>query len=107
MLVGIIPPAAGTPACIPRLTSAAFPYIRLLMKSSVANSRVQVLIVLALLTAAVTILNAGQRGAPQAAALQDGQVLPLWSGPAPGALGTAEPDVPTMTAYLPRTMTQN
>jgi acetyl esterase/lipase len=26
---------------------------------------------------------------------------PLWSGPAPGALGTADKDIPTLTAYLP------
>src|SRR6476620_8143858 len=43
----------------------------------------------------------------QPAALQDGQVIPLWSGPAPGALGTADADIPVMTAFLPRTMTAN
>jgi acetyl esterase/lipase len=43
----------------------------------------------------------------QPAALQDGQVIPLWSGPAPGALGTADTDIPVMTAFLPRTMTAN
>ena len=34
--------------------------------------------------------------------IQDAQSLPLWSGPAPGALGTDESEVPRMTAYLPR-----
>jgi acetyl esterase/lipase len=28
-------------------------------------------------------------------------VFPLWSGPAPGALGTSEKDVPTLTVFLP------
>ena len=42
---------------------------------------------------------------PTASALQDGQVLPLWSGPAPGALGTGEADIPALTVFLPRTMT--
>ena len=35
-------------------------------------------------------------------ALQDSQTLPLWSGAAPGAQGTEDRDVPTITAYLPR-----
>jgi acetyl esterase/lipase len=35
--------------------------------------------------------------------IQDMQVLPLWSGPAPGAQGTADTDIPKMTAWLPRT----
>jgi acetyl esterase/lipase len=37
--------------------------------------------------------------------IKDGQVIPLWSGAAPGALGAEDGDVPTMTVYLPRTMT--
>jgi acetyl esterase/lipase len=43
----------------------------------------------------------------QPAALQDGQLIPLWSGAAPGAFGAAETVIPIMTAYLPRTMTAN
>jgi acetyl esterase/lipase len=43
----------------------------------------------------------------QQPALKDGQVLELWSGPAPGALGAAEEDVPAMTVFLPRTMAPN
>jgi acetyl esterase/lipase len=39
--------------------------------------------------------------------LQDGQVIPLWSGAAPGALGTADSDIPTITVYLPRNLTAN
>jgi acetyl esterase/lipase len=34
--------------------------------------------------------------------IQDLQTLPLWSGPAPGAQGTDETDIPRITAYLPR-----
>lgn len=34
--------------------------------------------------------------------IQDGQILPLWSGPAPGAQGTDAKDIPTITVYLPR-----
>src|SRR5579884_2887744 len=33
---------------------------------------------------------------------QDGQIMPLWSGQAPGALGTADTDIPTITVFLPR-----
>ena len=36
--------------------------------------------------------------------IKDGQVIPLWSGAAPGALGAEESDVPTITVYLPRTV---
>jgi acetyl esterase/lipase len=39
------------------------------------------------------------------AGLQDGQTIPLWAGPAPGALGTADTDIPTLTVYLPRALT--
>ena len=40
-------------------------------------------------------------------ALQDGQTIALWQGPAPGALGTADSDVPALTVYLPRSMSAN
>ncbi len=36
--------------------------------------------------------------------IKDAQVLPLWSGAAPGALGSEDADVPTLTVYLPRTV---
>ena len=39
--------------------------------------------------------------------IQDGQVLPLWVGSAPGALGTQDSDIPAITVYLPRTVTAN
>src|SRR5689334_18882074 len=37
--------------------------------------------------------------------LTDGQVIRLWTGSAPGALGSDDSDVPALTAYLPRTTT--
>lgn len=43
----------------------------------------------------------------QASALRDGQTIPLWTGAAPGALGTEEGDIPSMTVYLPRATTPN
>jgi acetyl esterase/lipase len=36
--------------------------------------------------------------------ITDGQVVPLWKGAAPGALGSDERDIPAFTVYLPRTM---
>ena len=39
--------------------------------------------------------------------VQDGQVIPLWAGPAPGALGEADSDIPAITVFLPRTMAQD
>src|SRR6185503_12033561 len=39
--------------------------------------------------------------------IQDGQTLRLWSAVAPGALGTEEADIPVITVFLPRTMSQN
>jgi len=35
--------------------------------------------------------------------IQDGQIIPLWTGAAPGAQGTDDKDIPTITVYLPRT----
>lgn len=37
----------------------------------------------------------------------DGQVVPLWQGAAPGALGSEDRDVPAITVFLPRTMAPN
>ena len=39
--------------------------------------------------------------------IQDAQVIPLWTGAAPGALGSDETDVPAVTVYLPRTVGAN
>jgi acetyl esterase/lipase len=41
-----------------------------------------------------------------AAPIQDGQVIPLWTGQAPGAKGKADIDIPTVTVYLPRVTQQ-
>lgn len=43
---------------------------------------------------------------PNPLPIQDGQIIPLWSGPAPGAQGTEDKDIPTITAYFPRSMPQ-
>ena len=55
---------------------------------------------LALLVAAAATVQA-----QQSPALVDGQIVPLWTGAAPGALGSDESDIPALTVYLPRTMT--
>jgi acetyl esterase/lipase len=36
--------------------------------------------------------------------IRDGQTIPLWTGAAPGALGTEESDIPAITVFLPRTL---
>jgi acetyl esterase/lipase len=45
--------------------------------------------------------------AQQPLPIQDGQVIPLWSGPAPGALGTDTTDIPAITVFLPRNVAPN
>jgi acetyl esterase/lipase len=47
-----------------------------------------------------TALGSAQQPLP----LADGQVIRLWTGSAPGALGSDDSDIPALTAYLPRTM---
>lgn len=54
-------------------------------------------LVLALATAMVV-------QAQQPLPLVDGQVVRLWPGAAPGAIGSDESDIPALTVYLPRTM---
>src|SRR5205085_1114751 len=54
----------------------------------------------AFLVLALPLIAAAQQPIP----IQDGQVIPLWSGAAPGALGADDSDVPTITVFLPRTM---
>ncbi len=44
------------------------------------------------------------RGGPNPASIQDTQTMPLWQGPAPGAQGTEDRDIPTITAYMPRSL---
>jgi acetyl esterase/lipase len=47
-----------------------------------------------------TALGSAQQPLP----LADGQVIRLWTGSAPGALGSDDSDIPALAAYLPRTM---
>jgi acetyl esterase/lipase len=55
------------------------------------------------LIAAATSVAAAQQPLP----IQDGQIIPLWGGPAPGALGTDSSDIPAVTVFLPRTVAPN
>ena len=59
-----------------------------------------------LLAIAVAINAAAPLAAqpPPPMPIQDGQILLLWTGAAPGAQGTADADIPAITVYLPRTM---
>jgi acetyl esterase/lipase len=59
-------------------------------------------LVIALLQALVTATSAQAQQQPSS--LIDGQAITLWTGAAPGALGTDESDIPALTVYLPRTM---
>ena len=62
---------------------------------------------LAILTlAAVAVSSVAAQPLPPLP-IQDGQVLPLWSGAAPGALGSDDTDIPVVTVYLPRTVAAN
>src|SRR5712671_2807351 len=52
-----------------------------------------------------TVLTAQAQQPPlPALPISDGQILRLWSGAAPGALGTDDSDIPALTVSLPRTM---
>jgi acetyl esterase/lipase len=61
----------------------------------------------ALSIAAAAMLTAHLTAQSASTALQDGQTIALWQGAAPGALGTADSDIPAITVYLPRTMSAN
>ena len=54
--------------------------------------------VVAALLIAVPAVLAGQNPPP---ILQEPQTIPLWQGRAPGALGEAPEDIPTLTIYMP------
>jgi acetyl esterase/lipase len=56
-----------------------------------------------ILAAAVAVVRLAAQTSPPA--IQDGRLVPLWAGAAPGALGTGEEDVPALTVFLPRAMT--
>jgi acetyl esterase/lipase len=57
--------------------------------------------IVTLLALAMTLQSSPPQPSPLP--IKDGQILPLWSGAAPGALGTDDADVPTITVFLPRT----
>ena len=57
-------------------------------------------------TMLLLVLTIAQGGTAQALPIADGQVIPLWSGRAPGAQGDTEADVPAVTVFLPRTMAE-
>lgn len=52
--------------------------------------------------AALALAAASAFAQPQRMPIQDGQILPLWPNGAPGAQGTDDKDIPTITVYLPR-----
>jgi acetyl esterase/lipase len=60
---------------------------------------------IALLLTVMSSALAWSQPTPNSALPQDGQIMPLWPGGAPGAQGTADVDIPTITVYLPRTLT--
>jgi acetyl esterase/lipase len=55
----------------------------------------------------VAVASGGAAAQQPPVPIQDGQVIPLWTGPAPGALGSADTDIPTITVNLPRTVRAN
>ncbi len=57
-----------------------------------------------LITAVVLVACVSTTARAQPLPIADGQVIPLWSGAAPGALGTDTTDIPAITVYLPRAM---
>src|SRR5262245_54323546 len=67
--------------------------------------RPKYLIFASTLVIAVTLCSSAQQP-PAVLPIQDGQVIPLWPGPAPGAVGTDEQDIPAITVFLPRNMAQ-
>ena len=56
---------------------------------------------------AVLFLALAAGASSQQLPIQDGQVIPLWTGTAPGALGVEDRDIPAITVFLPRTVAQN
>src|SRR5258708_2127695 len=63
--------------------------------------------ILAMLIAAAAAMISQAAPQPPPLPIRDAQIIPLWSGPAPGALGSADTDIPVITVSLPRTMTPN
>ena len=63
----------------------------------------KLLLMILVLIPALATLAAQQTPLP----IQDGQIILLWQGRAPSALGTEDSDIPAITAFLPRTMAAN
>ena len=61
-------------------------------------------LILLLVAGAVCQMPRAAAQQPQPLPIQDAEVIPLWTGAAPGALGTDEADIPVLTVFLPRTM---
>jgi acetyl esterase/lipase len=59
------------------------------------------------LAIAMLLAPLGALVAQQPPPIQDGQTIPLWSGPAPGALGTDTTDIPAVMVFLPRNLAPN
>jgi acetyl esterase/lipase len=64
------------------------------------------LMCLRVVLSAVAVTSASTAAAPQttrpAPLFPEPATLPLWNGPAPGAQGSADEDVPTITVFMPR-----
>ena len=56
---------------------------------------------IALCVLAACVQGAFAQTPPPPPILQEPQTIPLWSGKAPGALGDAPEDIPTLTIYMP------
>jgi acetyl esterase/lipase len=70
--------------------------------------RISPTLVMSLVIAAAFVVAPDSASAQAtSSALQDGQTIALWTGAAPGALGSDESDVPAVTVYLPAAMLQN
>src|SRR5215831_12652140 len=53
-----------------------------------------------LLLLALSFVQIGQQPVP----IRDGETIPLWTGAAPGALGSEDSDIPAITVFLPRNL---
>src|SRR5512138_1460411 len=70
-------------------------------KTCVLGFRLMHARVVVLLCLLMLCLSPAAQAQPAPPIFQEPQVLPLWAGRAPGALGDEESDRPTMTVYMP------
>jgi len=61
-------------------------------------------LILLLVAGAICQMPRAAAQQPPPLPIQDAEVIPLWTGAAPGALGTDKADIPVLTVFLPRTM---